>query len=362
MSAFGLWLRPLDVLFFRDGRRFAAAARVQSGLPTPQVLAGAVRTALLEQFDCNFEQLKARSKTAPTFADALDSRLRWVAGIAFRGPWLCALPTENTKGDVFVPAPANLHTGKKGAGGTYVLKPRKAGAFPGWPDGAPRPLWYDDPIPDAKTEPASGFLTSAGLRAYLSEGTVTDEQLRKADTLYGFDHRTGIAVNWDRFVAGDGDIYGISLLAPKAGVGFYAEVLLPDGAPNDALDSLRALAFGGEGKRVAVSVSEPFAFLEPDKLPVPDATKKQKQLVLLTTPGIPNERAETHYRGAKLAAVAANSPIAISGWDLARGGPKPTRFAVPAGTVYFLDSADSLPDAPDELGYGCHLQGVWTDG
>jgi CRISPR-associated protein Cmr3 len=66
-----------------------------------------------------------------------------------------------------------------------------------------------------------------------------------------------------------------------------------------------------------------------------------------------------------LCAAAVEGPYAISGWDLARGGPKPTRFGVGAGSVYFTEG--SLPDtrylsnnADDStIGYGFYLKGSW---
>ena len=39
MSVCRLRLDALDVLFFRDGRPFAASARASTGLPTPQTVA-----------------------------------------------------------------------------------------------------------------------------------------------------------------------------------------------------------------------------------------------------------------------------------------------------------------------------------
>ncbi|MCL4203600.1 MAG: hypothetical protein KJ000_13940 [Pirellulaceae bacterium] len=60
--------------------------------------------------------------------------------------------------------------------------------------------------------------------------------------------------------------------------------------------------------------------------------------------------------------------VAVSGWDLARGGPKPNRFAAQAGSTYFLNEplhpwpetlSDNDRDA--QQGWGCYLKGVWTD-
>ena len=61
--------------------------------------------------------------------------------------------------------------------------------------------------------------------------------------------------------------------------------------------------------------------------------------------------------------------LPVSGWNMATGGPRPTRFAVPAGSVYFLEGAaeflsnDCLADSPDDRiqGWGCFARGVWND-
>jgi len=55
----------------------------------------------------------------------------------------------------------------------------------------------------------------------------------------------------------------------------------------------------------------------------------------------------------------------ISGWDLASGGPKPNRFMVQAGSVYFLRNNEKLPrelvNYNDSLvGWGNYLKGTWN--
>jgi CRISPR-associated protein Cmr3 len=387
MSRIGLCLEPLDVLFFRDGRPFDAASKVKSGLPTPQVLAGAVRTALLEKNGCDFGALR-RYFLAPgekkSFAEGLPERLRWIAGVKFRGPWLCSLPTGDVKtaADVFLPAPATVHTRKKGErveGQSNVFLPHVLKEPPpGWKESL-RPLWLSPTDSDPErgrtpvtTEPAGGFINTRGLTQFLAGQCPDENTLLGAGAFYDFDNRTGIGVDGGTLTAGDGEIYGIRFLAlkqrvritathlpederPRSDVGFYAEIDLPGELGKEAFAGIDVLAFGGEGKRVAVSVVPPFPFPEP-----PKCEGKQKRLLLLTTPAVTS--ADGHpYLPENCVAAAVNAPVAISGWDIAKGGPKPTRFASPAGSVYFLDSTADVPDAPDEFGYGCHLQGVWTD-
>jgi len=67
-------------------------------------------------------------------------------------------------------------------------------------------------------------------------------------------------------------------------------------------------------------------------------------------------------------AAAVPPALPVSGWDMARGGPKPSRFAAPAGSVYFTRQSitprpASLADDPfdRQQGWGAYLKGVWTD-
>ncbi len=69
-------------------------------------------------------------------------------------------------------------------------------------------------------------------------------------------------------------------------------------------------------------------------------------------------------------AAAVPGHIAVSGWDLARGGPKPNRFAVPAGSVYFFDQPEPFAECNGSLcgdddamlGWGAFIEGGWSNG
>src|SRR5262249_33971757 len=90
MNPIGLRLDPLDPLLFRDGRPFDAATIAQSGLPTPQTLAGALRTALLHAWDDRFlAEIKQRKRE-------LRSAPGWITTCRFRGPWPALFDGENT--------------------------------------------------------------------------------------------------------------------------------------------------------------------------------------------------------------------------------------------------------------------------
>jgi CRISPR-associated protein Cmr3 len=373
----GLCLKPLDTLFFRDGRPFDASARVLGGLPTPQTLAGALRTALLAGRGFDFRAFAHRRRKHPDVLQALrDCRApEWIVQTRFRGPWL-ALQDERGQIEPLLPVPQTLVRLKKDkedqqAPGLWDrAAPLAAGSLPGWRsgEGARLPLWRKG-MPDAKHP--GGFLTLDGIRCFLQGGKPDDRHWLEEHELFGFDLRTGIAVNAETLTAAESQIYGIRLLAlrgevekegahKKKRVCLYAEALLPSGAPKDDRDFAGPLPLGGEGRHAVLSPTEATAWEHPSGA---------GGLWLLATPGlfgkgrsafpdrIPRER---------LCAAASASPLAVSGWDVARGGPKATRFAVPAGAVYFVDENITLPDGSlcgdDEdaaQGWGFALPGVW---
>jgi CRISPR-associated protein Cmr3 len=383
----GLCLEPLDVLLFRDGRPFGASTRVTSGLPLPQTVAGAVWTALLQQAGCNFNELGRLVRSGKSFGEAVSKvcGAGWITSVQVRGPWL-ARSTNHTL-EVLVPAPAALHQAKKQKSGPVALHrldPLKHDvALPGWKplEEGMRPLWFQK---QTATEPAAVFLTLEGLRAFLAGDLPDASQVVGRDDLFTLDHRTGIGIEPDRLAAQESEIYGASFLALRSAytaepdftpdrrpqlpeVVLYAEVVLPDASvPPNPFAGMTVLALGGEAKRAGIRTVNPVEW--PGKVP----KDKQKPLLVLTTPGLfaAGWKPSCLDGPGRLVAAAVPGYTAVSGWDLARGGPKPTRFAAAAGSVYFLHGqpAGALPVALSDReedclqGWGCFVQGVWTDG
>jgi CRISPR-associated protein Cmr3 len=370
-----LALTPLDLLFFRDGRPFEAAAQVRSGQPTPQTVAGALRTWLLRAADCDFERLAKRLSGGCSFAEALEDEtaaVRQAAACRFRGPWFGReREKEGNKPAGLEPllaAPAILRR-RKGKGEQedakqiFRLAPLNR-APPGWcvPHGL-MPLWTQETV---ALEAVQDLVTLAGMKQFLSGDLPAENQLVARKDLFDEDRRVSVSIGSETRTGRDGQIFAVGFLALKPGVCLLAEI---EGPPDLCLPSLPAvIPLGGEGRRVRVervnSIDWPAA---------PAASGKSGRLVLLTTPAlIPDGGLPA---GWSLAAAAVPRPKPVSGWDLARAGPKPTRFAVPAGTVYFLKSppngsdvsqSATAPRAPlctesdSALGWGCWLEGIWT--
>lgn len=357
MSATGttylLALAPLDLLFFRDGRPFDAAAQVRSGLPQPQTVAGAVRSWLLAQTGCDFARLADSIKSGTTFTEACAAQGGHVADIGalrFRGPWF-----SRDGRTPLLPVPATLRRGKEQPRALFRLDPLRK-ALPGWrsKDGL-RPLWYkgNDPV-----EPPGGYLTLDGMAAFLRGDVPSSDTLVAAEDLYAEDRRTSVAISPQHFTASEGQIFSVGFLALKPDVSLLLEIDVPAKPAPMTLPEQAVIRLGGEGRQIHVRRL-------PDRIQWPTVKPREgRKLFVLTTPGL----FAGGWKPATLTPIAAAvpTPIASSGWDLARGGPKPTRFAVPAGAVYFVDEASSVfaeafshgDDAASGAGHA--LEGAWS--
>lgn len=353
-----LTLKPVDSLFFRDARPFEATSRAASGLPMPQTLAGAVRSLLLERHGVKFDRLAGQIRQGVSFAQALaefGSKAAAVAEVKLRGPWF------TLKDEVLVPAPASLRREKKEVENQEKailsrLDPLRL-LLPGWRPEAQGmlPLWR---YGREAVETVSDFIKPSGLRRFLEGGTPQADDLVPTSYLYDFEDRTGIGVDAKRNTAAESLIYSIRMLTLKPQAGLYAEV----SGPASALKPLAAepvlMKFGGEGRHVIIRSTESGA----DWPSVPPVVGKGR-MVLLTTPA--------HFNGWKPpglepVAAAVGGYQAVSGWDLAKGGPKPNRFMVPAGSVYFLPPGTQSPNAglvnneDAKAGWGCFVEGNWN--
>lgn len=356
----GLLLEPLDTLFFRDGRPFEPASQASSGLPMPQTIAGALRTWLFKKVGCDFRKLADAIKDGAGFADAAAEQGEAVASVArlsFRGPWFARI-----RGDAFeivVPVPATLQKAKD-CDEIVRLDPLTKHKVPGWRplEDDMQPLWRRGRNESKRIEGA--YLTLNGLQAYLQGGVPESCDIVKSDELYGFDRRTGIAIDADLRTAAERMIYGVSLLALRQGVALYEEVTGPADAMNLLQEGPASIPLGGEGRRVIARKVEPVQW------PSNNLDPNKERLILLTTPGLFDERWRPSFLKGKIVSAAVPGYLAVSGWDLARNGPKPTRFAVPAGSVYFLrrpidTPRESLCDGENAaVGWGVFVEGVWN--
>ncbi len=375
-----LVLEPLDVLFFRDGRPFGHSGQAESlPMPLPQTLAGAVCTALLEQHGCPFTELAAAIRQQPCFAAALEhlGLPPWLAQLEIRGPFLGREPGDSRKPDdieLLYPMPANLVRDDDHAPPETLFPLPPSRVLPGWNTTRSsklglRPLWRSK---REKNQRVPGFLSTRGMSDYLAGRPVQSRHVVSAAELYRFDTRTGIGIDRSSQTAQDQLIYSATFLSlnndPRRDdrVVFVAEVSFPEECERAVWPaSVSSIPWGGEGRRVAV---EPIDHRLDRLHPTTDTDEDASEFYVLTTPAVFDNRWCPARLQNRVVAAALPGSVAVSGWDLAAGGPKPSRHAAVAGSVYFIrGSLDSHPSSladralDRQQGWGCYLRGVWHD-
>ena len=367
-----LCLEPVDTLFFRDGRPFEPASRAMSGLPNPQVLAGALRTEMLRCADMNLAQLTDCIRNGFGFESALKQvggcLGEQIAKSNFRGPYLGRKDGNGKPDTLFYSAPATLRLAMEEGGGDKIVRLEPHCGAPSLPGWNPRtedmvPLWFRGKSTLKSLD--KGWITRAGMSAFLSGETPRPEDFASSDELFGFEDRVGIAIDPGIGAVQEGMIYATRRLVLRSDVRFWAQVK----GPAEALELLpkqgecRLVPFGGEGRHVSVTGYEMKDGPTTAAGTLPAQKSEYGQCLVLVTPAFLNG---WHPSGLNLLSASVPDHVPVSGWDLARGGPKPTRFAVKAGSVYFLRPENnrlpgsSLGDVHDtSLGWGEYCEGVW---
>jgi CRISPR-associated protein Cmr3 len=180
--------------------------------------------------------------------------------------------------------------------------------------------------------------------------------------LHEVETRTGIAVSGPSNTAAESMIFTNGFLRLQSRVGFIAELSGLTAAVTDVLKDTSVLRWGGEGRHVACrTVPEPITWPKGAVGATTDG-----RLAVLITPAFLADG--WHGQGWRPMAASVGPGAPVSGWDLARDGPKPTRFLAPAGSVFFFQPGDddafvrpSLCDGEDQgLGHGCFVTGGWS--
>lgn len=355
-----LRFRALDVLYFRDGRSLDSFAQIPSITPTPQVAAGALRAALLERHGVDFKKMARKLAAGSPLPLAVDAAggPAWIGEMQVAGPWFAR------KKQVFLPSPVTLYSPAETPGENfYRLDPLHPGkSMPGWTDSTLRPLWPQQVPPSLGRDvlfgkPAGGCLTVEGMRTFLDGGVPGREQWVSPDSLYGLDERTGIGMDSVRNVAAESQIYALAFLSLAPEVELHVEVTAPSEAAEE-FASLSTLPLGGEGRHVSVTVTESI-------MPRLETNVGGPSCFVLSGPALFEEGWTAPALRSSLVGAAAPGWQTISGWDMARKGPKPARHAVNPGSVYFYDAPmphDHIYNASLETvsGFGHAFKGVWA--
>lgn len=365
-----LFLRPVDVWLFRDGRPFDAGSihRAQSMFPPyPSVIQGALRT---HQLTIKNVDVNDKAKVVDTVGDADDYK-----GLQVRGPFVSKREGETVT--LYFPQPADSIVATCYNSETkqdeICLKPASRA------DQRPDSLKTSQSLSllgfrdESKKQTESFWLDYDSLQKYLGGQAVKP---KKAGELFQREQRTGIGMKPERVVI-EGMLYESEYIRPRENVGLVIEM------NNNGQDKTNyngqewesgILHLGGE-RRMA-HFEQASASLPPAK---PEIQKGAGFKVYFATPAFFEQgwkpatwsKFFDGLRDEDLLTVAISSYEIIGGFnwnadpehELAH---RPARRFVPAGSVYYFKNSgnaalktESITDYGAEIGFGQIIIKEW---
>ena len=324
-----LFIQPLDVWLFRDGRSFNAGSdhRAKSLFPPfPTVIQGALRSNQLALQNIPLDNKELIAGTVGTVDDLKD--------LVLRGPFVAA--KKDGKITRYFPQPQDAVT-VNSYKNFVEIKPASI------PEAVPSTLRISEKevpfllgLQDTPRKAAGAvWLEKDALMQYLAGEPVrgvTDK------CLFDTDARIGIAKDSVKGTTQEGMLFEVAFNAPKDGVGLLVEI--------DGYEWCEPgfLKLGGESRP---AYYEPVAAEEKELIPVWKDKLPGRFKLYLTTPayfehGWKPLDWNIFFRGGRveLKAAALGRFITIGGFDQQTQYHKPARRYVPAGSVYYFECID----------------------
>lgn len=366
-----IFISPIDVLFFRDGRSFSAGEDHDAHTlfpPLPTSFYGALRSAILSQKNVEFRNGGFIVKEDGTVEKEVGSPS--LLGILQINAFSLAKHAQSTAEPLF-PMPADVLKKKKTESVKYeIAKPTK------FEKGEAAKIKANFPLPSLQFlwsihsesdfyESASGFLSISGFQKYLEGKLPNDSEIIPQQKLYQKEPRTGIRLKKTK-TTGEGQLFSVEFIRVASEIGF---LLTLDNA--SSLSETGFLRLGGESKAASYKIVQASSvnFSEIEKKVLQD----RKFKIVLTTPavfkqgwipdGISSTTGEGVLFGCKVKLVGASLGryINVGGWNLATNRPKPTQRAVPAGSVYCFEMLNGEDGANISTHFGKSiLSGEWA--
>lgn len=356
-----LFLRPVDVWLFRDGRPFDAFSdhRARSLFPPyPTVIQGAIRSHHLVVKNVDLRDPAAIRKAVGTAEDFGPLRLR--------GPLIAR--NENGKITRYFPLPADIVLDKR-TGAYRPLRPlprqetARAYVLTDAPGDLPMLLWSPENSEPSK-EGFGNWLAEEELLKCLAGEQVTPV---RSEALFVRESYFGIGRDDDTRTTREGALYEVEFIRPRPGAGLWVQVEGYDGWPQAGV-----MRLGGEGRGAYFEQIEP-----PLEWPEPPNPLPTRFKVYFATPAYfedgwrPKDGWDKFFSGRiELQAVALSRYESIGGFDWASGEQKAARRYVPAGSVYYFTAEGSAYLRPDlvngaisdrwsEIGFGQVIITEW---
>lgn len=358
-----LFLEPLDVWLFRDGRPFDAGLqhRAESLFPPPgSVVAGAIRSKYLslKGYDLSTITRQEIEREVGTSTQ--------LNGLRIHGPAVAVQDEGTNSCNRFYPQPADAVTdtsilhGLRPANGPTLRPPNLKTSLT--TDG------LDSYLIGLKEEPIKGegglWLQEKDLCDYLNGKLVCGVPGKE---LFSKELRPGNSLQNTTKTSKPGMLFEVEFIRPKKKTGLWIGI---EGEKYESIwPDQGILQIGGEQRAAAF-----FKLANSNRIP-PTQTNQDKSLrIYLITPAIfdcgwrSTDWNKFFQNKVELKAAALNRFISTGGFDLVNKDHKPARRFVPAGSVYYFESVDGSPiqlvnqaltDFDADFGLGSYLTGRW---
>ncbi len=336
-----LFLSPVDVWLFRDGRPFDAQSDHRAASlfpPYPSVMQGVIRSHQLVVQGAALHDSEEIKRYVGT-VDAYGS-------LRLRGPFLAKWNGACLVRYVPVPSDVTAHGDKFES---LKLAPPNTNQIK---TSAPTPqlLWSSS---DPQKESPGQWLTEECLFECLAGKSV-----RAIPTSKLFDRETRLGIGRDDATrtTKEGALYEAEFIRPCKNIGLYIEV-----EGYDDWKSPGVLRIGGEGRGARYEI------ITAPKLPEPKKEVRGQFKIYFATPTyfkngwVPASWSNFFDGDVQLVAAALNRYESIGGFDWAKNDHKPARRYVPAGSVYYFQvngngtaqlKTNAITDFGAEIGFG----------
>ena len=327
-----IYVGALDTLFFRNGKPFSSGSEVVGeGVfpPMPSVLHGALRSAYFAQRDEIF-------RSPAHVADASE-------GLTIKAYLLCKNQRE-----LLFPCPLDLVVAKdESDADAAMLEPNayQAGVLT---NHSPYLQLLRLEAETPMTGTAGLALNSAEIAAYLTGQNGAAYMPERVTNYTTAEPKTGIKRSDETGTVARSHLYEATFIRPENDggeqIGIWSTV---EAEWTGALTPQGLLRFGGEGKVAAYQCDVDQC------LPTAPTGENTQIKIYLSTPaffqggwlpaGIDPTTGVGKWMGVKvtLKAAAVGKYLSVGGYDVAANRPKPMRRLVPAGSVYYLQTANA---------------------
>ena len=352
-----LFLQANDTFFFRDGRPFTKGDQSDGYSifpPLPSTILGALRAAYIAEHGDLPSFYAENGKLAKIIGTPKPDSL---GSMHLKGVFLA---DKNSNSRIYFPIPLDLVTkNKEKENKLYKLKPflQRFHFISNSPIN--HPLRWNEDDEDVESE-TSGRLRLLYITQYLL-GKQTTFSLSPIENFVCDEPKIGIERDDKTSTSKDHMLYRInmsrfqSLFTDMSELGFVIDYKCAEKLQKNGL-----LKLGGEGKS--------FTYEQSSHNPDPVATEKDMDdlkesicssrafKLYFATPAIfergwlpkwiHKDTSKNTYNAKykslsfELSTAAVGKPIAIGGWDMKKNMPKPTRQAIPAGSVYYFKIND----------------------